>query len=190
MCWILLLSWVFSKLSPCYIFRLFFLFSFIFVFFPSFPLSILYFSFFSFLVSVFTLGLFSIHSSKLSSMLHCALLFFLDRGLFKRKLAVVRDGKLRLRDSRWDSETHAETPRLTLRHKVFHVSICIYHFIHSHISVQPCDCFRLFSQVQPVQRIFDWRFSQGLICNINSDFLLLINNQSKSRFLSPSLQLI
>ena len=48
-----------------------------------------------------------------------------------------------------------------------HVDICIYHFIALTISDQPRNCFRLFIQVRPVSRIFDWRLIQGSIC-INS----------------------
>ena len=56
--------------------------------------------------------------------------------------------------------------RLSLTLPVSHVGICIYHFItHTHISIQPCDCFHLFSQVRPVQRISDWQLGQGSVCN-------------------------
>ena len=36
---------------------------------------------------------------------------------------------------------------------------------HPLISVQPCDCFRLFSKARLVQCISNWRFGQWSICN-------------------------
>ena len=62
----------------------------------------------------------------------------------------------------------ATTSRLELLRGHLHIS-----FHNTHDFCLTRECFRLFLQVRPVQRISDWRLGQEPICNINCHYCFL-----------------
>ena len=114
-------------------------------------------------------------NTVLSSRPHLGLRQLLSRGLLNRRPAVGRSvghglsgtpSKSlvlpwlieSLMTASWDSKTKTPTAHISRGHRYIISK-------HPHISVQPRDCFCLFSLVRPVQRISDWRIDQGSICN-------------------------
>ena len=61
----------------------------------------------------------------------------------------------------------SSSPKLSLPQNWLYLTWTFANFISQRpqISIQPRDCFRLFPQVRPMQRISDWPLSQGSICN-------------------------